>query len=244
MPCFFTPHLKSNEKKITISGEEFHHITHVFRRKPGDEILLTNGAGLLATSRISAIEKKTLEVDILETIPQQKSHPGVAVAFPLLKNKHDLLIVEKLTELGVKEFFPLITARTVRQPSSNTIDKFKKTAISAIKQCDNAFLPEINQCSELKEIVMLLKQKNYTAAVALEFGEHKPLSKILDAKHDPLCLIIGPEGGFTKEETEFMQQNDVISFTLGNHVLRAETAAISAASQVLGIYLAENPHYY
>ena len=73
----------------------------------------------------------------------QKSQPQIAVAFPLLKNKHDGMIVEKLTELGVKDFFPIITERTVRKLSANTVEKFHKVAIAAMKQCDNAFLPEI-----------------------------------------------------------------------------------------------------
>ncbi|RLC51293.1 MAG: hypothetical protein DRH79_06385, partial [Candidatus Cloacimonadota bacterium] len=64
-----------------------------------------------------------------------------------------------------------------------------------------------------------------------------------DLQH-PVCLIIGPEGGFTKEEAEFLQANGVIPFTLGNHILRAETAAIAAVSQLLAVNLKQDPEYY
>ena len=244
MPGFYTPHLTTDDKNLLISGEEHHHISHVFRRKVGDEILLTSGKGLLANSRISSISKKTLEVEILEITQQKYSKPEMAVAFPLLKNKHDFLIVEKLTELGVKEFFPIITERTVRKPSGNTENKFEKIAVAAIKQCDNAFLPVINKCTEIKELVQNLKDKNYISAVALEFGQHKLISEIAKGSEQSICLIIGPEGGFTKKEAEFFMENSVVSFTLGNHILRAETAAIAAAAQLLAHYLKRDSSYY
>ena len=244
MPSFFTPHLKLNDKKLFISGEEHHHISHVFRKKIDDELQLTNGKGLLASARITSIKKKEIEVEILKTHTIQRSQPEMAVAFPLLKNKHDFMIVEKLSELGVKELFPITTERTVRKPSSNTVDKFEKIAVAAIKQCDNAFLPKVNTCTEIKELVQNLKNKNYLPAVALEFGEHKLISEIMTDLQQPVCLIIGPEGGFTKEEAEFFLANGVITFTIGNHILRAETAAIAAVSQLLAVNLNNNPKYY
>lgn len=244
MPSFYTPHLKIDDRILIISDEEYHHISHVFRKKIGDEILLTSGNGLLAKAEIISINRKNLEVEILKIAQEKTSQPVMAVAFPLLKNKHDFLIVEKLTELGVKEFFPIITDRTVKKPSVNTIEKFEKSAISAIKQCDNAFLPVINKCTIIKELVQNLKEKKYIPAVALEFGQHKQISEIARGSEQPVCLIIGPEGGFSKEEAEFFLKNDVISFTLGNHILRAETAAIAATSQLLAHYLDKDPRYY
>jgi len=244
VPSFFTPHLKSNDKNLFISGEEHHHISHVFRKKINDELQLTNGKGLLASAKIISIKKKDIEVEILKIHSIKRSQPEMAAAFPLLKNKHDFMIVEKLTELGVKEFFPITTARTVRKPSFNTVEKFEKIAVAATKQCDNAFLPKVYTCTEIKELVQNLKNKNYLPVVALEFGEHKLISEIVSDLQQPVCLIIGPEGGFTKEEAEFLQVNEVIPFTLGNHILRAETAAIAAVSQLLAVNLKQDPEYY
>jgi 16S rRNA (uracil1498-N3)-methyltransferase len=132
----------------------------------------------------------------------------------------------------------------VRKSSSNTVEKFEKIAIAAIKQCDNAFLPKINNCNDIKELVQILKVKNYLPAVALEFGEHKLISEIVTDLHKPVCLIVGPEGGFTKEEAEYFLENGVTPFALGNHILRAETAAITAASQLLAVNLKQDPKYY
>lgn len=242
MPCFYAPNLNKDSVKLTISGDENHHIIHVFRKSQNDEILLTNGSGLIAKAIIKTISRRNLTVLIQSIQEVTTSNPKIAVAFSLLKNKHDAVIIEKLTELGVKEFFPIITQRSVRKTSSNTVEKFKKIAISAIKQCDNAFLPKIHQVLSLK--TFLDSRKYYQLVVALETGKHKTITKLLPKIDKPVCVVIGPEGGFDKSEIEMFKQKEIPAFTLGNHILRAETSAIAAASQVLGYFLSKDPEYY
>ncbi len=242
MPCFFVPHLKKDSHTITIIGAEHHHIVHVFRRQEGDEILLTSGNGFLAKAKIIEIGKKSLVSEILEISNPEKSIPEISVAIPLLKNKHDNLIVEKLTELGVKKFYPITTERTVRKGSSNIPDKFQKIAIAAIKQCDNAYLPEISECISLEELLEELPE-NVVPVAALEVGKHKLIDQVVTSEQS-VCIIIGPEGGFSPKEIEMMKQKEVKTISLGNHILRAETAAITAVSQLLSVYLKADPDYY
>ena len=243
MPCFYVPDVKRNDEIAIISGNEHHHICHVFRRKEGDKIILSNGKGLLAEGIIDKIEKKKLTVKINRIKIMQKSQPRIAIAFPLLKNKHDNMIIEKLTELGVKDFFPLTTERTVRKTSENTSEKFLKVAIAAMKQCDNAFLPQIHEVRSLSEL--LKKMEKYTPVAALEIGKHQTLNEIVaNSEERSICIIIGPEGGFDKREIEYLQNKKVATFTLGNHILRAETAAIASVSQLVGSFLKNNPEYY
>jgi len=243
MPCFYAPDMKINDKVIIISGTEHHHIVHVFRRKNGDSITISNGNGLLADGIISSIEKKTLIISINRIKSIQKSFPQIAIAFPLLKNKHDNMIIEKLTELGVKDFFPIVTERTVRKPSENTIEKFNKVAIAAMKQCNNAFLPKIHDVRSLSELINEMKE--YTPVVALEIGKHKTLNEFMaNSESKSICIIIGPEGGFDEKEIEFLIKENITTFTLGNHILRAETAAIASISQLVSILLKNNPDYY
>lgn len=242
MPSFYTPHLKKTDLTLTIDGEEFHHIFHVFRKRIADNILLTNGSGLLAEAEIISLEKKQLSVKIGRLEEKQKSFPAIAAAFPLLKNKHDLLIVEKLTELGISEFYPLDTARTVRLASESTIKKFEKAAIAAIKQCDNAFLPTIRPVQKPAELMENLT--TFQAVAALETGQYRTLSSVLrEMENRSICLIIGPEGGFTAEEMELFQQK-IPTFTLGNHILRSETAAIAAAAIISEYLLDKNEKHY
>ncbi len=244
MPCFYTPDLKEQDSGITISGEEYHHIIDVFRKSTNDKILLTNGKGLLVKAKIISISKKKIVVSILTRNKEKQSQPKIAVAFSLLKKKHDFLIIEKLTELGIKEFFPIITDRTVRKSSKNTNLKFRKIAVTAIKQCDNAFLPEVNITTSLTELLENIKNK-YVPVVALETRESRQLWEILSSlEEEHICLIIGPEGGFTNKEIEMFKSKGIQTFSLGNHIVRAETAAIAASSQTLGHLLKKYPEYY
>ncbi len=243
MPCFYTPEMKITDDIVLISGNEHHHICHVFRRKEGDKIILSNGKGLLAEGIINSVEKKEVTVSINKRTVLQISQPQVAIAFPLLKNKHDNMIIEKLTELGVKDFFPITTERTVRKPSMNAVKKFQKVAIAAMKQCDNAFLPKIHEVQSLFELIE--KMEDFIPVAALEIGKHKTINEIVtNLEIRSICIIIGPEGGFDEKEIEYLQKENVATFTLGNHILRAETAAIASVAQLAGYYLQNNPEYY
>ncbi|MCF7857938.1 MAG: 16S rRNA (uracil(1498)-N(3))-methyltransferase [Candidatus Cloacimonetes bacterium] len=243
MPCFYTPELNLTDDLIIISGSEFHHIIHVFRKKINDKITLSNGKGLLANCKITGISSKELTATIIKSMTLEASHPKIVVAFPLLKNKHDNVIIEKLTELGVKEFFPFTSLRTVRKPSNKTLVKFQKVAISALKQCDNAFLPEIHPVYPLFELIPRLQ--DFELFTAVEFGVHKNLLEIIkNQTGKQICIIIGPEGGFDEEEVTDLQKYQVSTFTLGNHILRAETAAIASVSLVVGYLLKEASDYY
>ena len=242
MPCFYAPNLTQHPTELLISGDEHHHIRNVFRKHIGDEILLTNGEGILAKAKITEITKKETSIIVVSVNEEKISESKIAVAFALLKNKHDNLIIEKLTELGVKEFFPIVTDRTVRKPSANTTDKFEKTAITAIKQCDNAFLPKIHKTQTFTDLLGSLTE--YIPVVALEIGKHNTISEIAQNVSKPLCIIIGPEGGFSKDEVDLIDEKEISAFSLGNHILRAETAAISSVSQLVGYYLKSNREYY
>jgi len=243
MPCFFAPQMSLEDNTVQLGGTEYHHIVHVFRRKEGDEILLTNGKGLLADCKIENINKHELKIEILKIHEFQRTTPNMAIAFPLLKNKHDNMIIEKLTELGVKDFFPITTKRTVRKPSANTIEKFEKIAIAAMKQCDNAFLPKIHAVQDLSQL--LHKNTSYHLSAAVEVGDHGSLYDILDNyKNLSVCIIIGPEGGYDDDEIDLLKKMNIPTFTLGNHILRAETAAIASISQIVGKFLQNDPQFY
>lgn len=245
MPGFYLPELTQAERYIQINGPEYHHLVHVRRLQKGDRITITSGTGLLANALIKGIHKNAAELEILKIEEIQPSYPRIAVGFSLLKSKNDQVIIEKLTELGIKEFFPLITSRSVRKTSPNTVKKFNLTAIAAIKQCDNAYLPVIHEPTALAEALKIIEDRGFIPVVAVEAGDRSSLNSILKHldKQEP-CLIIGPEGGFSPEEIRLLKAKQIISVTLGNHILRAETAAITAAAQAINYYLEQDPGYY
>jgi len=238
MPSFYIPELTTNHKTIKIAGSEHHHITKVFRFNVGKEIFLNSGNGVYAKAIISDIQKKDLTCEVIDFIPREKYSPSIAVAFSLLRNKNDYLVVEKLTELGVAEFFPFESEYSVRKASNNTIDKFNTTAIEAIKQCDNGYLPTINEAKSLLAQLAEIEGKGYDIFVASEKEDSKTLKSYIPSVLDKsICILIGPEGGFSAKEFEVFYEREYKQFNLGINILRAETAAISAVSQVITFLL-------
>ena len=235
MPSFYS---KFNENDIEheITEPESHHITRVFRHKIGDLISLINGKGLLANGQILEIYKKSIKVRLSDFTFTPPIIGKISCAFSLLKNKHDLLIVEKLTELGVNDLFPLISTNSVKLSKENTLEKMILTSIAAAKQCNNPWLPEINPVLYLAQGLDFIKRKNYIPLVASEVEREKKLSFILQNSKfidKNICIIIGPEGGFTKEEFALFNENNIEQFSLGKNILKAETAAICAISQII-----------
>mgnify|MGYP006279263929 CR=1 FL=1 len=241
MPCFYTPNLIVDTETIEISGEEFHHIVHVRRKQIHQSIKLTNGNGIIAKAKITGIKKRQLTAQILSLKKEKIYKPNIFAAFSLLKNRNDSLIIEKLTELGVKAFYPLSFKRTIRQPTKNNIRKLHKTTVAAIKQCDNAYLPKIHKAMKLQNF--LSQTTGFKPFVALETEQDK-LIYDLEIPDSDICLIFGPEGGFTENEKKLFQNKKISTFSIGNHIVRAETAAIAATSQLLGILLQQNKRYY
>lgn len=251
MPSFYFP-LEFEKGELMIDGDEFHHMVNVSRYHIQDQVLLNNGNGMLAQAIIQSISKKNAVLEIIDLKNVNKGNPEIAVAFSLLKNKNDLWIIEKLTELGIKHFFPMETRYSVRRiidhknkNADPLQEKMLKTAISAIKQCDNAFLPEIRKVDALEHTIRKIKDMDFLPILASEIEHDQSLISILDTHpQQNICFFIGPEGGFHPEEFELFNKHQVTPFSLGNHILRAETAAVSIASVITNHLYHQNPQYY
>ena len=230
MPSIYHPQL--NEEHC-ITGQEYHHLSRVLRTKPGDVILLNDGQGSLAKAVIKNIDKKCAHFELLEAAIYHEPTSRYAIAFSLLKNKHDELIVEKCTELGCREFYPFISAYSVRK--GEDISRFERIALSAIKQCDNPWLPHVNPVYTLKKSIKQAKEQGYTPVFCSEFRPDTWLNDLkLPANAKP-CFFIGPEGGFGAEELAYLEQEKIDQITISRLILRAETAAIAIAAQYVSL---------
>jgi len=233
MPSFYVE-FGEGATELAVSGDEFHHIVNVFRHKKGDVLTLTNGCGIIANGQIANIGKKELVLRLFRLQKYERKIPDVACAFSLLKEKRDLWIVEKLTELGVTELFPFTSYHTVKGSQKNTLLKMQNTAIAAIKQCGTAWLPTIHEPVSLADCVKQVADTGkYTAVIASESRPPLTLYEYLrDNPDQSVCIFIGPEGGFHKQDLACMQAPEV---RLSDNVLRAETAAVSAMSIALAV---------
>lgn len=243
MPLFYAPQLGKESKIIQIRGEEFNHIAHSLRKKIDETISLTNGKGVIAKGKIKEISKREISLQIIQITEYKKSHPRISLAFSLLK-RNNKLIVEKCTELGIYQFYPFVSERSVKKNYAQKFTKrLQKSAISAMKQCDSAFLPKIHPTQTFPQLLDTVGQK-FSPILAWEEEKTNSLHQVLEPTKKEICLIVGPEGGFEKQEIEIARKNNAKIISLGNHILRAETAAISFSANVIFYYLGKNKKFY
>ena len=230
MDYFYSPpdHIVNNA--VHIDGEEFAHLTHVMRKKEGDEICVVDGRGHAYDVRLITINKKQAEgVIIASRAGDHEPAISVTLAAGILKNpsKFDFL-VEKTTELGVKEIIPLTTDRTI--PDHAKTDRWQKLALAAMKQSGRSYLPVVKDLQSLDDV---LDGKNSfdLKLIAHEKEMQSPATAQLREKaYRSVLILIGPEGGFSDEEVKQCMKAGCIPFYLGERRLRTETAAIVATA--------------
>lgn len=210
---------------VTLEGAEAHHLSAVRRFVPGDLIVLFNGDGHEYPARISALAKKhvSLEITGVES-PSRERGFGVHLAAALPKGDRGDFLIEKLTELGVTEFTPLITERTVVKADGTKTEKIRRAVIEASKQCGRNVLMRIHETARWMD--WCVKQTgDRLIAVPGATGD-------LDEPRAGVTIAVGPEGGFTANEVKIAVEAGWMPMSLGPRVLRVETAAIVAVARM------------
>ncbi len=233
MDYFYCPPQQIDSHQVVIDEEEFSHLVHVMRKKVGDEIFVVDGVGTAYDVVLTDIRRKTAVGRIREKHPGH-NEPGLSLtlAVGILKNpsKFDFL-VEKITELGVREIIPLRTERSI--PSHARVDRWQKLALAAMKQSGRSYLPLVSPLRDLEEFLAAERSVG-VRLVALETmrgGGPAGVPVVGDA--GSAIGLIGPEGGFTDEEAGRCLGAGYQPVTLGVRRLRTETAAIVLASLLL-----------
>jgi len=203
-----------------------HHATHVLRMKVGDELSIINGKGLEAIGEITQIVKKGTFIKFSTIhVHEQKNNIHIAISFTKNPNRMEWLL-EKITEIGVREITPLITQRSEHIYFKK--ERFEKIMVSAMCQSHQFFLPEINSPYKLDDFIRKTHLTQKFIAHCDNSIERKPLIQI--SNHRDAILCIGPEGDFTKNEIKNCLTNGFQSVTLGSTRLRTETAALVACA--------------
>ena len=221
---FVTTNLKLNDV-IALAQNQAHYLSTVMRRKEGDRVRLFNGIDGEWQGQIVKTAKKQVDIEILQ---QLKLQPENALArrlyFAPIKKTPMAWMIEKAVELGVTHFHPVLTQNT--QVQIVKINKVKHQIIEACEQCERLTVPEFYAPVKLEK----LQNEECLLLACLERTQAQDLFEI--NKGQDIGFIIGPEGGFTKEEQDWLRQNSQI-VTLGENILRAETAVIKTLS-ILG----------
>lgn len=214
----------------TLTGDEARHLARVLRCRIGDEIRVFDGSGLEWPARVTAIGRDAVELAVGEpTTPAAHAAVQLTLAVALPKGERQKWLVEKLTELGVARLVPLDTTRGVAEATPAAIERLRRGAIEACKQCGRTTLLEIAHPRSLSD---LLGERAANARLLVADPGGPPLDLALVAAGGEVIGCIGPEGGFTGEELATLAAAGAERVGLGAHVLRVETAAIALAARM------------
>jgi 16S rRNA (uracil1498-N3)-methyltransferase len=228
MQLFYNPTINEATETFSFDKEESKHIIKVLRKKDSDILYVTNGLGLLFKTEITLASDNKCTVQILEIEKTEAPKLHLAVAPTKMNDRYEWFL-EKVTEIGIHEITPIICDRSERKIINQ--DRFEKIILSAMKQCNQMYLPKLNPAISLKEFI---KNKNAGEKLIAHCEEtnKKSLKSVLKAKTD-YTILIGPEGDFSNKEIELALENNFIPVSLGETRLRTETAAVIACHSVV-----------
>lgn len=218
------------EATLTLPPEESHHATDVLRLNLGAELELFDGKGDAARYRIAGSTKNGIVVTRLAPADGSVSsrEPAVAVtlAFAPARPKRTLALVEKATELGVARFVPLETRRTRAPIPRKGVEKLRRRAIEACKQCGRNVVPSFAESTTLEALV---EREKADLRLLPDTKGARPLRETLRGRSETRSALfaVGPEGGFEEGERVLLKEAGFEPVILGKSVLRVETAALA-----------------
>ena len=210
-------------KNIEISDKELlNQFNNVLSLSIGSRVTVADGKGREALARITSLNKRLVGLELQEALKNNNDPSRYVVLYcAVLKRENFELVVQKATEVGVKEIFPVITERTVK--FNIKMERLQKIIKEAAEQSGRAVLPKISEPVSL--------------AQAIDHGKHNDLNWFLDISGLPLKksltgvkrrlgVFVGPEGGWTQKELASARASKFKVVSLGSLTLRAETAAV------------------
>ena len=220
------------EEITCLSGEEFEHAKNVLRIGVGAEVVLLDNSGKEYTAVVSAVEKKQMLLNVVrQEIGEREANAETCLLFGYLKNADkNEFIVQKAVELGVKKIGVFSSQFSSAYMNENKLERLNKVSKEAAKQCLRSVAPTVEYFPSLD------KALDYGAACehklfACEFAERSEIS--LSSLKNSVAMVIGSEGGFSREEAALAKEKGYALISLGKRILRAETAAVSLASIVM-----------
>ncbi len=234
MNRFFTSDIK--EGKAYLSEDDAYHLKNVLRAKLGETFEVCNGIDREYVAELSYIDKKTAVLDIKKDVTirrEPKCEYIICQGIPKGRKLDD--VIRHGTELGMSSFYPVITERI----NIKNIDDYDKTdrlqriADEAAKQSKRMRIPVINKPIKFEELAVL-PSDNALKIIAWEEETIKSLREVLTNTFDirTVYIMVGPEGGLSREEVEFAMSKGWQSVTLGKRILRTETAPLTLLSAV------------
>ena len=237
MPHFFISSKEVNENIIEFQ-EDYKHLVKSLRLKEGEKLKLIDENEMSYETVVKKITPTTIIAEIEKSCKStRKLNFNLYLAQVPLRSDAQNLLIEKATELGVKKVYPLISKNCAlaKNVIEKKVEKWGKIMIEASKQCERANIPI---CNKPVDFNTLLQTEKFDKIIAFcerysEISLKKYLTKNPIMSNEKILVIIGPEGGFTQDEFDFFTQNKISKISLGQMILKAETAVIAGLGNII-----------
>lgn len=225
MPRFYVPSIEN--EVLELSELDSKHAIRVLRLKEGHDVTIMDGKGILAEGVIVQNRPKKTKVKVKKADFYDPPLKLTLAFSPTKNNDRNEWIIEKGTELGMTDCYPIFTHHSERRKWN--IDRMHKIAISAIKQSGNPWLPQIHKAQSFDDFINTVQFEGVKLMAHCGEEQKTRLSELANPLKNQLILI-GPEGDFSMEEIEKARQHHFQFVDLGNLTLRTETACVTALS--------------
>jgi len=239
MRRFLVENLNAQDGVCTITGPESRHMTRVLRMEAGDRFVLMDGQGNRFLAAIESATRQGVRVVLERSLPKPAHSPvTITLCQALLKSGQMDYLIQKTSELGVDHIHPFSSLRTItmlrRERLSNRIRHWREIARSSAKQSGRVVPAQINFPLTLGELATKWKEEKVIKAIFWEGEGTTDLKGLLrgSSRAGKFIGMVGPEGGFAGEEIELAADAGFIPVTLGNRILRSETAALAMVAIV------------
>jgi 16S rRNA (uracil1498-N3)-methyltransferase len=235
MARFYVPQPRIEKGILEIVGDEVKHIRRVLRLKVGDGLTVFDGSGKEYDGTIVEAKTSSIVIHVQSTLSSTRESPlSITLAQSLLKGEKMDYLVQKATELGVKQIIPFFSSRSVplleMSKKVKRHHRWERIAIEASKQCGREVIPRIEPLQDYFHVFRSTSQESLRIILCEKEGRR--LKEILGESKErkEIFFVVGPEGGLSEEEVEYAVGKGCIPVTLGKRVLRAETASLSLLS--------------
>ncbi len=236
LPVFVVPSLSEVVVggTVEVTGDEARHAV-VRRTRLGERVALGDGVGTTVVCSVDSVDKASMSVRVLEVLSAPAPSPRVVVVQALAKGDRGELAVEMLTEVGADVIVPWAASRSVAvwrgERAAKSLGRWRSTAREAAKQSRRSWFPSVSDPVSTGDVVALLRDARLP--VVLHEAANAPLASLDVPAEGDIVVVVGPEGGISRDELAAFEDAGAAPVRLGPTVLRTSTAGVAAVSVLL-----------
>ena len=234
MRRFFAPQESFGTDSVTLDENETRHLRNVLRLKVGDAANVFDGVGNEFECRVQNIEKRSSILSIAAKVAPMapESDLDLTICASILKGDKTDFAVQKLVELGVKRFVPMLSARCDVKPkdAAKRVDRWRKIALEAAKQCGRALLMSVDEVKNFNELLRTESDSGGSEKEIVVFSERDGEAFSFPGNPRAITAFLGPEGGWDDAELEQARESRADIITLHGRIMKADTAAVAISA--------------